>query len=315
MAAKDEIMVLPRALPAQGAAHSFEQLERMAEYVAQSRMLPGVDNKAQAMTLMLLSQAEGRHPLEAQQRYHIVKGRPSKKAEAMLADFIESGGNVEWHERSETRCDATFSHVSVKSPVRITWDLEMARKAQLMGNDGWKKYPRAMLHARTASEGVRAVYPKACHGMYTPEEVGDMVEDRFASLPQEEPREAKVMQIEQVKPSATDVVYGGLVKQAVDVPPPPKMIESVPDWMAKRIKPLSGLAGVPFYDMDDDDVDLVIDACTKSLEQKRAAKTLSENGGAWLLGIISVAKIVAQSRAGGDEPPPNDDDAPAAGEA
>ena len=293
MAAKDELILMPRALPAQGAAHSFEQLERMAEYVAQSRMLPGIDNKAQAMTLMLLSQAEGRHPLEAQQRYHMVKGRPSKKAEAMLADFIESGGNVEWHERSETRCDATFSHVSVKSPVRITWDLEMARKAQLMGNDGWKKYPRAMLHARTASEGVRAVYPKACHGMYTPEEVGDMAEDRFASLPQEEPREAKIVQIEQVKPPAA---------KPADVPPPPKMIESVPEWMAKRIKPLAGLAGVPFYDMDDDDVDLVIDACTKSYQQKQAAKSLTENGGAWLLGIISVAKIVAQSRAG-DAPP------------
>jgi hypothetical protein len=117
--------------------------------------------------------------------------------------------------------------------------------------------------------------------------------DRFARLAPEAPKAAQVVQIE---------------KKAQDVPPPPRNIESVPDWMAKRIKPLAGLAGVPFYDMDDDDVDLVIDACTKSLEQKRAAKTLSENGGAWLLGIISVAKIVAQSRAGGDEPPDYPDD-------
>lgn len=299
MAAKDELMLMPRALQTQSATHSFEQLERIAEYVAQSRMLPGVDNKAQAMTLMLLSQAEGRHPLEAQQRYHIVKGRPSKKAEAMLADFIESGGSVEWHERSETRCDATFSHASVKSPVRITWDLAMAQKAGLMGNDGWKKYPRAMLHARTASEGVKAVYPKACHGMHTPEEVADMVfEDRMASIPQEQP-EPKVVQIEQVRPVE--------VKPA-EAPPPPN-VESVPDWMAKRIKSLAGLEGIPFFDLDENDLEAVIEACTKSYETKKAAKSLTENGGAWLLAVISGAQAVKQQRTG-DVPPPADTDAP-----
>jgi len=119
--------------------------------------------------------------------------------------------------------------------------------------------------------------------------------NRFEQLAPEAPKAATVVQIE---------------KKAPDAPPVPEHIDFVPEWMAKRIKPLAGLAGIPFYDMADDDVDLVIDACTKSLEQKRAAKTLSENGGAWLLGIISVAKIVAQSRAGGDEPPPSDADAP-----
>jgi hypothetical protein len=98
--------------------------------------------------------------------------------------------------------------------------------------------------------------------------------------------------------------------KAADAPPAPKTVESVPDWIAKRIKPLNGIAGIPFYDLDADDLDLVIEQCTKSLEQKRAAKTLTENGGAWLLQIISTAKIVAESRAG-DTPPPSDSDAPA----
>lgn len=114
--------------------------------------------------------------------------------------------------------------------------------------------------------------------------------DRFAQLAPEAPMAATVVQIEKA-------------------PPVPRVVESVPEWIAKRIKPIAGLAGIPFFDLDADDLDLVIDACTKSLEQKRAAKTLTENGGAWLLGIISAAKNVAQSRAGGDEPPPNDDDA------
>jgi hypothetical protein len=117
--------------------------------------------------------------------------------------------------------------------------------------------------------------------------------DRFAQLAPEAPK-AAVVEIKQA---------------AADVPPPPKNIESVPEWMAKRIKPLAGLEGIPFCDMDANDLDLVIEQCTKSYQQKQAAKTLTENGGAWLLGIISAAKDVANQRVGA--PPPNDDDAPA----
>ncbi len=303
MAAKEMAIVQPQALAiSQGATHSFEQLERIAEYVAQSRMLPGVENKAQAMTLMLLSQAEGRHPLEAQQRYHIIKGRPSKKAEAMLSDFQEAGGKVTWHMRTAQKCSATFSHPAT-DPVTIDWDIEMAQKAQLMGNDGWKKYPRAMLHARTVSEGVRSTYPKACHGMYTPEEVADMVqEDRLASIPQEEPRQAKVMQIEQVKPAAPQSTED-------KTPPVPDVIVTMPEWI--KIKPLAALEGIPFEKMDDDDLALVADAVGKFHLRYKASGKLSTRSAEWLNAIVATVCGIADLRKG-DVPPPSDTDAPGA---
>lgn len=148
--------------------HAVSDLERMAHAFASSRLF-GVQNPEQALALCLIAQAEGRHPASAAQDYHIINGRPSKKADAMLRDFISGGGKIEWHSLDDTKADATFSHPA-GGTVRIDWDLARAKKAGIK-NAMWDKYPRSMLRARVVSEGVRTVYPMATSGMYVPEEV------------------------------------------------------------------------------------------------------------------------------------------------
>jgi len=148
--------------------HNVSDIERMARAFAVSKLF-GVTNPEQAVALCLIAQAEGRHPASAAQDYHIIQGKPSKKADAMLRDFLSAGGKVEWHKLDDTIADATFSHVAGGS-VRITWDMARAKKAQLK-TAMWDKYPRQMLRARTVSEGVRTVFPMATSGMYVPEEV------------------------------------------------------------------------------------------------------------------------------------------------
>lgn len=49
----------------------------------------------------------------------------------------------------------------------------MAKRAGLLKNDTWAKYPRQMLRSRVVSEGVRTVFPSATGGLYVPEEVAD----------------------------------------------------------------------------------------------------------------------------------------------
>ena len=43
----------------------------------------------EALALMLVSYAEGRHPALAARDYDIIQGRPAKKSEAMLRDFLD----------------------------------------------------------------------------------------------------------------------------------------------------------------------------------------------------------------------------------
>lgn len=150
----------------------YSDMERMATVIAQSGLF-GVKNPTQALALMLVAQAEGLHPATAARDYHVIQGRPALKADAMLSKFQAAGGKVEWHEYTDKTCAATFCHPA-GGKVRIEWTFEMAKSAGLTSKDNWKQYPRAMLRARTLSEGIRTVYPGVLSGMYTPEEVRDM---------------------------------------------------------------------------------------------------------------------------------------------
>lgn len=151
---------------------TVSEIQVMAQAVAKSGLF-GVKNLEQAMALMLVSQAEGRHPALAARDYDVIQGRPAKKAEAMLRDYFAGGGKVEWHQLDDTIADATFSHPQGGS-VRITWDMARAKKAGLGTKDNWQKWPRQMLRSRVVSEGCRTVWPAATSGMYVPEEVADM---------------------------------------------------------------------------------------------------------------------------------------------
>lgn len=151
---------------------SFAQLERMAVSVAKSGMF-GCKTTEQAMTLMLLAQSEGVHPMRAVQEYHIISGRPAMRADAMLSRFQQAGGRVAWTAHTDARVAGTFSHPA-GGTLEIDWTIERAKAAGLAGRDTWKSYPRQMLRARCISEGVRAVYPGIAVGVYTVEEAQDM---------------------------------------------------------------------------------------------------------------------------------------------
>jgi hypothetical protein len=164
----NEIVTLPTRSP----PSSLADIEKLADAVAKSGMF-GIRTRDQALVLMAISQAEGRHPALAARDYDIIQGRPAKKAEAMLRDFLDSGGKVEWHALTDAVADATFSHPT-GGTVRIVWDTARAITAGLGAKDMHKKYPRQMLRSRCVSEGVRTVCPMATSGMYVPEETRDM---------------------------------------------------------------------------------------------------------------------------------------------
>jgi hypothetical protein len=151
------------------ALQSFDELSRAAQAVADSKLF-GVNTPEQAIALFLIAQSEGRHPASAAKEYHIIKGRPSLRADAILARFQQAGGSVRWGERTDTSVSATFSHPQ-GGDVEIRWTLEDAKRAGLASGEAWKKYPRHLLSARVISEGVRLCYAPVVCGLYTPEEV------------------------------------------------------------------------------------------------------------------------------------------------
>ena len=160
---KKELQIIP-----------INELQVMAQAACKSGLFQMPSPEA-ALTLMLLCQAEGLHPIQALRQYHIIKGRPAMRADAMQAAFQAAGGNISWVERNDKKCSAEFSH-SQGGKILVEWTIDMAAKAGLTNNPTWQKFPRAMLSARCVSEGVRAVYPAVVCGLYTPEEVQDFDE-------------------------------------------------------------------------------------------------------------------------------------------
>ncbi len=147
----------------------WEEMSQIAGVAAKSGLFKMTES--QILTLMLLCQSEGIHPIKAVQLYDIVDGRPAMKAVAMLARFLESGGSVEWHEQSVNAAEATFTHPrTCPTGVRVKYTMDDAKLAALAHKDNWKKNPADMLVARCCSRGTRRANPACILGMDLPEQ-------------------------------------------------------------------------------------------------------------------------------------------------
>jgi hypothetical protein len=109
----------------------------------------------------------------------VINGRPSPSADLMSAMVRQHG-----HKLRVTGDDTYAEAVLIRSDdpdfeYTARWDEAKARKAGLWGNKGpWSLYPGAMLRARAISEVVRmGASDVMAGGIYTPEEVGAVVDE------------------------------------------------------------------------------------------------------------------------------------------
>ena len=159
----------------------INDMQVMAEAIAGSGLF-GLKTPQQALALGLLCQAEGRHPAEAARDYHVIQGRPTLKADTMLARFQSAGGRVEWPVYTDKKVVGTFSHPS-GGTLTLDWDWDRAKAAGLANRDTWKQYPRQMLRSRVISEAIRTILPGVLSGCYLPDEIESMPAITVATTP------------------------------------------------------------------------------------------------------------------------------------
>ena len=151
-------------------------MQVMGEMIAGSGMF-GCTKTEQGMVLAMQCLAEGKPPLELAKTYHIIEGKLTMRADAMLGRYLTSGGKVKWTERSDKRVAATWICDGNEVEIAVTIE-EMTKNGVAVGNNGklktnWQRFPRQMLTARNVSEAVRLLMPQIVSGIYTPEEVSD----------------------------------------------------------------------------------------------------------------------------------------------
>lgn len=185
--------------------HRPDELQSMAKAMAK------LFNKSpeDLFALMLIAQAENKHPAIAAQEYDIIQGRPALKSQATLARFQAAGGRIQWIKRDDTIASAMLAHPA-GGELTITWTIERANKAGLTSKDNWKKFPAQMLSSRVVAEGVRALYPACLSGFYTSEEVADTDDRKPLNVAPQEQLEmapaAKPKTIKQAKPEDVEDV-------------------------------------------------------------------------------------------------------------
>lgn len=159
-------------------------IKNLGDAFHQSAMF-GCQNESQGRVLALACFVKGRDPFELLQEYHLIQGKLSMRADAMLAKFRERGGRCIWTNIGDDgkEASATFEFDGQKMP--LSFSLEEARQAQLIKKDSnWDKWPGPMLRARLISKAIRILAPEIVAGCYTPEEIGgEIIDVEFEASP------------------------------------------------------------------------------------------------------------------------------------
>ena len=214
--------------------YSVQEIAQMGQIFAKSGMY-GIKSPEMAMTLMFQAQAEGIHPCKAMQEYHVINGKPSLSSQAMLARFQLAGGTAKWIKRTATEATLYVSHKQ-GGELEVTWNIDRAKKAGLLGNPTWTKYPEAMLSARCISEAIRAVFPACLGGMYSIEEEEDIA---FES---EEKRHLKAQGKQEVSVDNEQTIPQDAQTQQTQAPAKPKAAKKEIDEDTKQF--MDGMKGL-----------------------------------------------------------------------
>jgi len=192
---------------------SMNDLARAGEAIAQSGMF-GVTNAGAGMVVAATCHSQGISLMEFARTYHIIDGKPSMRADAMLAEFRKRGGRYRMVSNTVDKAAAMFEFEGNKIEFVVTMD-DAKRTGDAFKGDGklkstWAHRSDDMLWARMVSKAVRRLCPEIVYGLYSPEETGDFSQER-GGAPNREPVQitvetAKERQKTTVDAVATDVV-------------------------------------------------------------------------------------------------------------
>jgi len=147
----------------------------LAQKLSKSNLLPdALRGKEPDILMTIMTGAElGLAPMQSIRAIDVIKGKPTLKAEAMVAlvrrrrDVCEFFNIVH---SDEKKCVIEAKRVG-GAPIKLTFSIEDAQRANLLSNDNWKRFPAAMLRARCSSAVCKAEFSDLILGLYDPDEL------------------------------------------------------------------------------------------------------------------------------------------------
>lgn len=158
---------------------SNEQLQTLmavARKVHASTIAPKGYSEETVFSVMLAGAELGFEPMQSLGAFHVIQGRLSLRADFVVALCVRSPVCKHFTLIESTDKIATYETLREghAAPTRMSFTIEQAQRAKLMGNTQWSTHPDAMLRARCSARLARAVYPDAAAGIYVPDEAEEI---------------------------------------------------------------------------------------------------------------------------------------------
>jgi len=173
---------------------SWQDAAQMAEALVRSGMLPkGVAKPAAALAVIVQGREFGLTAMQSLRSIHVIDGKPTFSADMMVA-LVHRSGLAEFFRCVETTGEiATFEtrRKGEPSATRLSFTVDDAKAAGLLGRGPWSKHRAEMLRARAKSNLARLVFPDVLAGVYSPGELGG-----------DEPLQADAVVAEVIEPEA-----------------------------------------------------------------------------------------------------------------
>ena len=149
---------------------------RGASYLVKSGLVPKDINRPEAaLFVMLAGRDMGLSPVQSLRSIRIIQGKLELSADVQLGKFHEAGGKSQWLELTDTSVKLKMMAPWMLEPHVSEFTLADAKRAGLLNNPSWTKYPKAMLRSRAITQGLKDVGFLLGAGVYAPGEVGGEV--------------------------------------------------------------------------------------------------------------------------------------------
>lgn len=157
----------------------LQTLMAVARKVHASSVAPKGYSEETVFAVMLAGAELGFEPVQSLSAFHVIQGRLSLRADFLVGLCTRSPVCKHFTLVESTDKIATYETLREghAAPTRMSFTIEQAQRAKLMGNTQWGTHPDAMLRARCASRLARAVYPDLAAGIYVLDEVEEIAEN------------------------------------------------------------------------------------------------------------------------------------------
>lgn len=177
--------------------HDYLEMAQAAQAVGESYAVLANLPKSAGPAVMMVCMQEGMSPVDFVRTYHMIQGKPTMRADAMLAKFNQMGWRHEVAESTPQIAKIKIWRNDEPATSAQTWELD---RKQVEGSRwpwaDWRDHSKGykdnwatdedwenMLWCRLVSKMIRKVEPSVVSGMYTPQEMSDVIDVEFKVQP------------------------------------------------------------------------------------------------------------------------------------